>query len=305
MAQVQDGSIAMETSEEAGTTLTVTLKRAPAGTVPAALRHAAEPGGADAQKVAALPPMRVLLVDDDEYNLLIVRRFLPSPPFEVDTAINGRVALAAVELQWPDLVLMDLDMPVMGGLEAVQKMREHQRTALLPPCSIVALSSHDDEDTRRRALAAGFDRYLSKPVTRDAIHAMLLDLNTLIGAEAPTTPAPAPIRTQPAEPPNPGQVLVLDPDIEPVLQEFLASRRVLLDRLGDAMRRGERGEVRAISHQLAGSMALYGFGWASERSRWLEKNFSEVDEAEVQALAAQLREHLDTVEIRFAAGPDN
>lgn len=307
MAQVQDGSIAMETSEEAGTTLTVTLKRAPAGTVPAALRHAAEPGGAEAQKVAALPPMRVLLVDDDEYNLLIVRRFLPSPPFEVDTAINGRVALAAVELQWPGLVLMDLDMPVMGGLEAVQKMREHQRTAVLPPCSIVALSSHDDEDTCKRALAAGFDRYLSKPVTRDAIHAMLLDLNTLIGEAASATPeqVPAPIRTRPAEAAPPSPVLVLDPDVEPVLQEFLASRRLLLDRLGDAMRRGERGEVRAISHQLAGSMALYGFGWASERSRWLEKNFSEVDEAQVRALAAQLREHLDTVEIRFAAGPDS
>ena len=95
------------------------------------------------------------------------------------------------------------------------------------------------------------------------------------------------------------------PERLPVLQEFLASRRLLLDRLGDAIRRGERGEVRAISHQLAGSMALYGFGWASERSRWLEKNFSEVDEAQVRALAAQLREHLDTVEIRFAAGPDS
>src|SRR5205814_2159770 len=136
----------------------------------------------DAERVlvSALRPMRVLLVDDDEYNLLILRRFLPEPPFTVDTAINGRVALGAAELQWPDVIFMDLDMPVMGGLQAVQELRAMERASLAKRCTMVALSSHEDDDTRSRSLAAGFDRYLTKPVTRDVIHETLLELDMLI-----------------------------------------------------------------------------------------------------------------------------
>lgn len=296
MARVQDGDVMMNTSDEAGTTLTVRLRAAPAGKVPANVRHATERPGAGLQLPAGLPPMRVLLVDDDEYNLLIVRRFLPSPPFEVDTAINGRVALAAAELQWPDLIFMDLDMPVMGGLEAVSRLRALERATLAKRCTMVALSSHEDEETQRRALAAGFDRYLVKPVTRDAIHETLVELHMLIG-EAPRArpPAPSPV-------PVADDVVHLDPDIEPVLGDFLASRRTLVTQLDEAISREDRAEVRRIAHQLAGSFALYGFGWASERARWLEKNFSELPTGEVRDVAVQLRRHLDTVQIRYVDG---
>lgn len=304
MARVQDGDIAMETSDEAGTTLTVRLRAAPAGAVPATARHAAERSGLEPQRIAAMAPRRVLLVDDDEYNLLIVRRFLPSPPFTVDTAINGRVALAAAELQWPDVVFMDLDMPVMGGMEAVGRLRELERATLARRCTMVALSSHEDEETRRRALAAGFDRYLTKPVTRELIHETLLEMDMLIGQdEAPADPSsvlPMP-PAAPARAAEPGMrdALVLDPDVEPVLAEFLASRRALVAAMAQAMDAGQRGEVRRIAHQLAGSFGLYGFGWAAAQCRFVEANFSDVDAGRVAALAAQLREHLDTVQIHF------
>jgi CheY-like chemotaxis protein/HPt (histidine-containing phosphotransfer) domain-containing protein len=241
--------------------------------------------------------MRVLLVDDDEYNLLIVRRFLPTPPFTVDTAINGRVALAAAELQWPDVIFMDLDMPVMGGLEAVRELRAMERATLAPRCTMVALSSHDDDETRRASLAAGFDSYLTKPVTRDAIHETLLELTTLIGAaEAARVPAP------PAGPalPAPDDPVVLDPDIQPLLHDFIESRRGLIAGMDKAMQRGDRGEVRRLAHQLAGSFGLYGFLWASDQSRAIERDFSEIAASELSAAAARIADHLDTVEIRFA-----
>ncbi|MBI2772776.1 MAG: PAS domain-containing protein [Burkholderiales bacterium] len=296
MAGVQDGDIAMETSEGGGTTLTVTLRAAPLGAVPATMRHAAERRGAEPQVVSSLPPTRVLLVDDDEYNLLIVRRFLPTPPFTVDTAINGKVALAAAELQWPDVIFMDLDMPVMGGLQAVQELRSLERATLARRCTIVALSSHEDDETRNRALAAGFDRYLTKPVTRDAIHETLLELNVLIGAE-PVVPPPK--AQPPAAQAGSNDPVLADADVEPVLADFVASRRGLIADMGAAMRDGQRGEVRRIAHQLAGSFGLYGFHWAGDQSRWIEKNFSDVDEAQLVAMMDDLLLHLDTVEVRF------
>lgn len=297
MAQVQDGVIEMETSQEEGTTLTVRLRAAPPGAVPATVRHAAGRQGVEPLRVASLPPMRVLLVDDDEYNLLIVRRFLPTPPFTVDTAINGRVALAAAELQWPDVIFMDLDMPVMGGLEAVRELRAMERATLAPRCTMVALSSHDDDETRRASLAAGFDSYLTKPVTRDAIHETLLELTTLIGAaEAARAPAPLAGPALPA----PDDPVVLDPDIQPLLHDFIESRRGLIAGMDKAMQRGDRGEVRRLAHQLAGSFGLYGFLWASDQSRAIERDFSEIAALELSAAAARIADHLDTVEIRFA-----
>ncbi|TWO70414.1 PAS domain S-box protein [Caenimonas sedimenti] len=276
MAKVQDGSVTMQSSDEEGTTLRVLLRAAPAGQVPATLRHAGEQRAVDPARLASLPPVRVLLVDDDEYNLLIVRRFLPDPPFTVDTAINGRFALTQAEKAWPEMIFMDLDMPVMGGLEAVVLLREMEAARGGARCAMVALSSHEDAETQQRALDAGFDRYLTKPVTREAIQQALVELHQGLG-----------------------DVVVLDPDIEPVLAGFVASRRTLIGELETAAGRGDRPEVRRLAHQLAGSFALYGFSWASECSRALEKDFESVSAQQVSESAEQLRRHLDTVEIRF------
>ncbi|MDB5873143.1 MAG: hypothetical protein JWQ07_2585 [Ramlibacter sp.] len=301
MALIQDGDIGMETAPDQGTTIAIRLRAAPAGAVPATARHAANRQGVEPLLVAAMPPMRVLLVDDDEYNLLIVRRFLPSPPFTVDTAINGRVALAAAELQWPDVIFMDLDMPVMGGLQAVQELRAMERATLAKRCTMVALSSHEDEETRLRSLAAGFDSYLTKPVTRDTIHETLLELTTLIGAgEQPAAVQPPALMPAKAPAPGMGDPVVLDPDIEPVLADFIESRRGLIQGMEQAMLGGDRGEVRRLAHQLAGSFGLYGFHWASDQSRAIERDFSQIEPDHLSRLARQLCAHLDSVEIRFA-----
>jgi HPt (histidine-containing phosphotransfer) domain-containing protein len=162
---------------------------------------------------------------------------------------------------------------------------------------MVALSSHDDDETRLASLAAGFDSYLTKPVTRDAIHETLLELTTLIGA-AESAPAPAPA-AEPAAPAMDDPV-VLDPDIGPLLQDFIVSRRGLIAGMERAMLGGDRGEVRRLAHQLAGSFGLYGFLWASDQSRAIEREFSQIEEARLAELAARMTAHLDTVEIRFS-----
>jgi PAS domain S-box-containing protein len=298
MARIQDGDIDMETSQADGTTLSIRLRAAPAGAVPATLRHAAQRDVLEPLLVSALPAMRVLLVDDDEYNLLILRRFLPDPPFTVATAINGRVALAAAELQWPDVIFMDLDMPVMGGLQAVQELRAMERAALAKRCTMIALSSHEDDETRNRSIAAGFDRYLTKPVTRDMIHETLLELHALIGDAPPSTAPRASVAAAREDP------VIADPDVQPLLADFIDSRRTLITEMGRAMQAGQRDEVRRTAHQLAGSFALYGFLWAGDQCRWIEHNFSDVAPARVGELARELGAHLDTVEIRWAGEAD-
>jgi PAS domain S-box-containing protein len=291
MARVQDGDIAMQTSDDAGTTLSVTLRAAASGVIPASVRHASERRSSEPVQLASLPGRRVLLVDDDEYNLLIVRRFLPVPPFTVDTAINGRMALAAAEREWPDVIFMDLDMPVMGGMQAVRELRAMERAQGRKRCTMIALSSHEDEDTQQAALAAGFDRYLTKPVTREVLHRTLLEL-----AGGPAAP-PAPRPVVPA--PSPADPVEVDADMEPMLHEYLLSRRELISGLAGTLQAGGREELRRLAHQLAGSFGLYGFRWASEQCRWIERNFDNVDAQQLEAVGGRLHAHLEAADIRF------
>ncbi len=93
--------------------------------------------------------------------------------------------------------------------------------------------------------------------------------------------------------------LTLDADIEPVLGEFISSRRGLVEAIDLAIARGERGEVRRVAHQLAGSFSLYGFQWAAAQCRAIESDFSQITAEQLRRATAELRRHLDTVEIRY------
>ena len=160
LARVQRGDITMRSSPAEGTTLTVRLE----------LADAAGQGPAAATAAAG---RRVLIVDDDEFNRLVLRRFLPSPAFEVEEAVNGRAALDAARRSWPDAVLLDLEMPVMDGWEFAARLRQLERENGRKRCTIVALSSNDEDAVVRRALAAGCDHYHVKPAPRDTLLRLL------------------------------------------------------------------------------------------------------------------------------------
>lgn len=288
MARTQDGDVTMQTSEAEGTTLRVVLRAAPAGKVPPTARHAMAYGNRQPMGLADLPPLKVLLVDDDEYNLLIVRRFLPCPPLTVSTAFNGRVALEMVLEDVPDIMFMDLDMPVMGGLEAIALLRRQEAELGRPRGYVVVLSSHDDEDTRARCLAAGFDHYLSKPVTRELIQQTLLDF------VSSSKPAAAVVKPAPAGALAP---IVVDPDIFELLADFLPTRLKLLDEMDAAIASGDREGLRRRAHQLAGSLGLYGFHWAADQSKHIETDATRIELQRAHGLVNDLRNHLQTATI--------
>lgn len=297
MARVQDGDLVME-SGGGGTTLTVRLRAAAPGQLPVTVRHVAE-RRAPPQLAADLPALRVLLVDDDEYNLLIVRRFLPSPPFTVDTAINGRVALDHAAQCWPDFIFMDLDMPVMGGMETVSRLRAHQRAAGALPCAMVALSSHDDEQTQQRALDAGFDAYLTKPVTRETLEQCIRRLHGQAGEPRPA-PEPVPLAPVAAHPPVGDVVLPpLDDDLRELLPAFLASRRELAEDMVEALDGGDREGLRRAAHRLAGSFAMYGFAWGAEHCRAIELAAADIDAQVLAPQAQALMQYLDRLDAQL------
>jgi signal transduction histidine kinase/DNA-binding response OmpR family regulator len=271
MARVQRGSLRM-TSDPAGTTLSLRLPLWQAAP-PIKVASAALPHPVAGQ--AALAPLVVLAVDDDEYNIVVLKSMLPSPPLTVYTAVNGRAALEIARQVRPDVVFMDLEMPVMGGLEAVRQLLALQRERGEAPSLVAAFSAHDDEGTRKQCLEAGFNLYLAKPSSREEVFAVLRGQDP---ANAPHIAGPAPDDSQ----------VWVEPGLMPLMTDFLSSRRQLAEELALAVAGGEREMIRVTAHKLAGSLAMYGFRAASSASRDLEQAAATEDLAGLQARCSAL-----------------
>jgi CheY-like chemotaxis protein len=110
---------------------------------------------------------RVLVVDDDAISRTVAARLVERAGATADTATNGREAIEAAELIRYDLVLVDCQMPVMDGFEAVAELRTRQRRGARVP--IVALTAYDEPEDRARCARAGFDEVVRKPLTRGEV----------------------------------------------------------------------------------------------------------------------------------------
>lgn len=132
----------------------------------------------------------LLLVEDNEINQEVARLLLEVTGAKVRLANNGAEALDAVRGRAPDLILMDLQMPVMDGFEATRQLR---KAGYARP--IVALSAAVMDDDRERSRAAGMDAHLGKPIDSEEIYAMLEEH---LGGSAPAGP-PSPDASDDAE----------------------------------------------------------------------------------------------------------
>ena len=104
---------------------------------------------------------QVLVVEDNERNMKLFRDVLEASGYETLEATTGELAVEQVIEHRPDLVLMDIQLPDIDGVEALGRLKADERTASVP---VLALTAQAMEGDRERFLAAGFDGYLSKPV---------------------------------------------------------------------------------------------------------------------------------------------
>jgi two-component system, sensor histidine kinase and response regulator len=132
---------------------------------------------AQAESPAANIFARLLLADDSADNRLLINSYLKRMPYRIDEAQNGEEAyLKAIATRY-DLILMDLQMPVMDGLVATRMIRDWELANGAPRTPIIVLTASVLEDDVRKTLAAGADTHLSKPVTRGMLLQAIRELN--------------------------------------------------------------------------------------------------------------------------------
>lgn len=112
----------------------------------------------------------VLAVDDHEDNLVLLAFTLELFGYRYITAVNGQTALAAAQNEQPDLILLDIMLPDLDGIEIIRRLKQNPKTRSIPIVAVTALARRED---REQLIRAGCDGYISKPYIVDEIQSIL------------------------------------------------------------------------------------------------------------------------------------
>ena len=119
--------------------------------------------------------MTILLADDNAPSRELMREILEACGYDVAEAANGREALDLIRKSPPDIVLLDLQMPVMDGFAVIHAVRSDERLRLL---TVIALTASAMLGDRERAIAAGFDSYIAKPISLENVRNQIRQVAT-------------------------------------------------------------------------------------------------------------------------------
>lgn len=235
-------------------------------------------------------PATILVADDNEINRRLTKASLVDMGHQVVVACDGAEALARWKDSAVDLILMDLQMPEIGGIEATREIRRAEAvTGGHVP--IIALTAHAMSEDRQRCLDAGMDDYLSKPVADDDLFAAVEHLLTGRVSASPAVPAEVSTASAIDRSAILHQVRGETSLLVELVELFDMQSRQLFDQLLRSHREGNSLELAKLAHQLAGSAGNFRANGVMQRARSIEgqaKRGEAVRAVEVEQLRCEL-----------------
>lgn len=276
--------------------------------------RADRPGDDGRTAAPSMPSLRILLVDDNQFNQKVAVKKLQPKGHRVEVAGSGAEALAALAEQTFDLVLMDMLMPEMDGVEttAVIRQQEEGTGRHLP---IIAMTAHVGAGVREQCLSAGLDGYVAKPLQEELLWK---EVRRVLSLPETTAEAPA---VAAANPSPPSSIKALNRDAimarvggnEQLLEELVAVFKEdsvrLLPEIRAGLDQGDAKKVRQAAHTLKGMIAFFS-AEAAIRALKIETFAEAGDLAEGQVHFAPLVQEVDTLHQLLATllapvGPSN
>ncbi len=229
---------------------------------------------------------RILLVEDSADNRVLVLSYLRETRCQVDVAENGQIALEKFIAGHYDLVLMDVEMPVMDGFAATRAIRQWESVHAREPTPIVALTAYAREEDAQRCREAGCTIHLAKPVRKPLLVQTIMALSDSSGATGDGEERPK------------DRILVrVDPELEADIPAFLEGRRQDVASLREALEHGDFETIRRLGHRMRGSGSGYGFEAITQIGEGLERAGRNRTPDEVPRWLAELADYLERVEL--------
>jgi two-component system sensor histidine kinase/response regulator len=237
----------------------------------------------------------VLLVEDNFVNQKVAVRFLDRLGCTVEVASNGAEGVLACQERHFDIVLMDLQMPVMDGMTATRKIREWETSGHIP---IVALTANAMTGDRELCEAAGMDGYLTKPIEVERLRSVLTKFG-LAKNEAQATPNPGP----PVDLSGFGSITGGDKTFaQELVATFIASGEQQLAEISDAVATPNRAALAKAAHKLKGASANIHAHGLKALAQQMESESGTADAGALQRWDALLRQEFERVR-QFLSDP--
>lgn len=269
LVELQNGTIEVKSEEHKGSNFIVRIPYTFAKSE--RLKKATEPKASEAMAQTGLRDIRVLLVEDNDINRLYAKSILHQWNCSVDIAENGLVAIEKIKYNFYDVVLMDVQMPVMDGYEAtraIRVMNSHMRNA-----PIIALTANATKTDIEKCLSSGMNDYLPKPFTPDDLYRKIFkDL------KIKTKKNGAPKKTAPDQKAgfDLGYLRSVSDNNEEFLQEmiqtFVQSIPPVLDQMKEALNDKNWKKLSRLAHQIKPSFSLMGMDALRKTVFFIEAN---------------------------------
>jgi PAS domain S-box-containing protein len=261
--------------------------------------RAEEPEAADgdSQRPAVRSSLRILLAEDNVVNQKVALRLLERLGYDADVASTGLEALEALERRRYDLVLMDVQMPELDGLDASRRIRERWPAETRP--RIVAMTANAMPEDREACFAAGMDDYLAKPIRPDELAEALSRVSPRSTNGEPTAGA-RDVRFD-ATALESLRELGGDDFVAEVIETFVADAPTLLATLHRSLAEEDAAELRRMAHTLKSNGATLGASTFAELCRELEQRAKDGRLAGATELADQIDREYGILEEQLGA----
>lgn len=242
-----------------------------------------------------LKPLRILLVDDSEDNRLLILSFLKKTPFTIDIADNGRAAVEKYKASTYDIVLMDIQMPVMDGYAATKEIRQWENMHSRKQTPVIALTAYVLKEEIRKSYDAGCNAHLAKPIKKKDLLTVIIKYTGKSSKNERTNRAmeKGHVNTQ-------GKYTVkIDEDLEDLIPGYLENRYRDIKTIEEALEKGDLETIRILGHSMKGSGGGYGFDTITEIGKTLEDAARGADITAIKKALTYLSYYLGNMDIVY------
>jgi PAS domain S-box-containing protein len=264
-------------------------------------RDAMRPAGStNGDAIAALVetrPLRILLADDSYDNRMLIEAYLKKTRHTVDHAEDGAIAVEKVKANHYDLVLMDIQMPVMDGYTAVRTIRAWEQEHGMWRLPIIALTASALEESVHRSLEAGCDAHVAKPVRKATLLEAILNI-TAAAVMGPATNGSLPVGAN-GDGKMKRQQIQVDAYLRDLIPGFLEHKRADTGTIRAAIDRADYETISQIGHKMKGEGGSYGFNAVTEMGATLERAAMNKDLDTARHTLDAISEYLESVDVVY------